>query len=103
MGLEEKLMSQFAIRLSVITICATALLVVPSVTPAEASHKHTHMNKHRWHRHHYGAAWTIGPARPTMGSYAPSEPVCPGIGRSFDCKIWPPPYADDPDRKTSRF
>jgi hypothetical protein len=96
-------MSQFAIRLSVITICATALLVVPSVAPAEASHKHTHMNKQRWHRHHYGAAWSLGPVRPTMGSYAPSEPVCPGIGRSFDCKIWPPPYADDPDRKTSRF
>jgi hypothetical protein len=104
LGLEEKLMSPFAIRLSVITICATALLVVPSVAPAEAGQKHTHIKKHKPHwRHHYGAAWTIGPARPTMGSYAPSEPVCPGIGRSFDCKIWPPPYADDPDRKTSRF
>jgi hypothetical protein len=45
----------------------------------------------------------VGPARPVVGTYAPSEPVCPGLGRSFDCKIWPPPYADDPDRKTSKF
>jgi hypothetical protein len=99
-------MSQFAIRLSVITICATALVVVPAVAPAkaEAGRKHAHIKQHQrhWH-HHYGAAWSVGPAQPRVGSYAPSEPVCPGIGRSFDCKIWPPPYADDPDRKTSRF
>jgi len=98
-------MSPFAIRLSLLTVCATALVVVPSVTPAkaEAARKHAHIKKHHRHWHHRGAAWSAGPARPVAGTYAPSEPVCPGIGRSFDCKIWPPPYADDPDRKTSKF
>jgi hypothetical protein len=101
--LEEKLMSPFAIRLSMLTICATALVVVPFVTPVEAAQKHMHIKKHRWHGQHLGAAWSVGPAQPAFGSYAPSEPICPAIGKSFDCKIWPPPYADDPDRKTSRY
>jgi hypothetical protein len=35
--------------------------------------------------------------------YRQSGDVCPGIGRSFDCKIWPPPFEDDPDRKTSKY
>jgi hypothetical protein len=96
-------MSHFAIRLSVLTIFATALVVIPAATPAEAGQKHMHIKKHHGHRHHPGAAWSVGPARPLAGTYAPSEPVCPGLGRSFDCKIWPPPYADDPDRKTSKF
>jgi hypothetical protein len=99
-------MRQFAIRLSTLTICATALVVFPTVTPAkaEAPQKNTHISKHKQHwRHHYSAAWPVRPAQPAVGYYAPTEQVCPGIGRSFDCKIWPPPYADDPDRKTSRF
>jgi len=98
-------MSQFAIRLSMLTLCATALVVVPAVTPATAKTghgRHMHIQKHRWHRPHVGAAWSAGPAQPTAGYYAPTEPICPAIGKSFDCKIWPPPYADDPDRKTSR-
>ena len=87
-----------------LAICATALVVVPAVTPAEAGQKHMHIKKHQRHwRHHYGAAWSVGPAQPAFGYYAPSEPICPAIGKSFDCKIWPPPYADDPDRKTSRY
>ena len=103
MDREEKLMSPFAIRLLVLTICATALAAVPAVTPAEAGQKHMHIKKHHGHRHHLGAAWSVGPAQSAFGSYVPSEPICPAIGKSFDCKIWPPPYADDPDRKTSRY
>jgi hypothetical protein len=103
---EEKLMSQFAIRLSMLALCATALAAVPTVAPATAKTghgRHMHIKTHQRHwRHHYGAAWPVGPAQPVVGSYRPSEPVCPGIGKSFDCKIWPPPYADDPDRKTGR-
>jgi hypothetical protein len=110
-------MSQFAIRLSMLvpncrnfkwaalTVCVTALVMVPVVTPARAKapSRHVYIKKHRWHRHHYGAAWPAGPAQPFVGYYRPSEPICPAIGKSFDCKIWPPPYADDPDRKTSRY
>ena len=96
-------MSQFAIRLSILATCATALVAIPAVTPAQASGKHAHSRKHHRHwQHHYGAqAWPMGPAQPAARSY--TGEVCPGIGRSFDCKIWPPPFADDPDRKTSRF
>jgi hypothetical protein len=113
-------MSKFAIRLSMLVptfrlrcrnfewaalaICATALVVIPVVTPAQAEtgRKHMHIKKHGWHRHHTRAAWPAGPAQPVVGPYSQAGPVCPGLGRSFDCKIWPPPYADDPDRKTSR-
>jgi hypothetical protein len=92
-----------------LAICATALMVIPAATSAKAKveagagRKHMQFKKHRWHSQHYGAAWSMGPAQPALGYYAPSEPVCPAIGKSFDCKIWPPPYADDPDRKTSRY
>ena len=96
-------MSQFAIRLSMLTVCATALVVFPSGTAAQAAGKHMHVKKHKRHGQHFGAAWSVGPAPPAAGYYAPSEPVCPAIGKSFDCKIWPPPFADDPDRKTSRY
>lgn len=97
-------MSQFAIRLSMLTIGAAALVVFPSVTAAQAETGKNQMHKHqRQWRHHDSAAWSVGPRRPVVGSYSVSEPVCPAIGKSFDCKIWPPPFADDPDRKTSRY
>jgi hypothetical protein len=40
--------------------------------------------------------------RPVTGYYNQPGPICPGIGRSFECKIWPPPFEDDPDRKVSK-
>jgi hypothetical protein len=99
-------MSQFSIRLSALALYATTLVLVPAVSPATAKTghgRHMHIKKHWPHwRHHAGAAWSAGPARPAAGFYNPYEPICPAIGKSFDCKIWPPPYADDPDRKTSR-
>ena len=93
-------MSQFVIRLSMLTICTAALMALPAVAPAEAGTKHVKKHARHW-RQHDGVAWQVAPARPVAPSY--TGDVCPGIGRSFDCKIWPPPYADDPDRKTSRF
>ena len=97
-------MSKLAIRLSMLTVYATALVVVPAVTPAKAEtgRKHTHIKYHKRHWGHYAGGDWQGP--PVVGAYRQDDgPVCPGIGRSFDCKIWPPPYADDPDRKTSKF
>ena len=98
-------MSRLAIRLSMLTIGAATLVVFPSVTPAQAEtgRNHMHIKKHMHWRHHTGVVWPGAPARPVVGSYAPSEPVCPAIGKSFDCKIWPPPFADDPDRKASKY
>ena len=100
-------MGRLVIRLSMLTLYAATIVLVPAVTPVAAKTGHSrqgHIKKHQrhWRHHYYGAAWPVGPARPVAGFYAPSEPICPAIGKSFDCKIWPPPYADDPDRKTSR-
>jgi hypothetical protein len=95
-------MTKLAIQLSTLAICATALVLVPAVTPAEATAK-GHIKKHRTHwqsgHHHHRF---VGEARPVMGPAIDPGPICPGTGRSFECKIWPPPYADDPDRKTSK-
>jgi hypothetical protein len=93
-------MSKLATRLSTLALSATTLLAIPAmaITSAEASGHHK--------KHHHGAyyapgrGWAAGEMQPV---YQQAGPVCPAIGKSFDCKIWPPPYADDPDRKTSKF
>jgi hypothetical protein len=95
------------LTLSALVIGATALVASPAIalahakTPGQHVH-HKHMNKHARHwRPHYGRVWYGYPSAPMVGSY--SGDVCPGIGRSFECKIWPPPFEDDPDRKTTKF
>jgi hypothetical protein len=93
-------MSKFAIQFSALAIGATALMVAP--VEAKTASRQMHVAKHRWYRHHAVAAWPVGPAQPVVRSYDNGE-ICPGIGRSFDCKIWPPPFDVDPDRKTSRY
>lgn len=83
-------MSKSAIRLLALTIFATTL----AGAPAESRTGHSkHIKKHGFR--------TVRPAWP--GSSPPAQPgsVCPGIARSFDCKIWPPPIDEDPDRKIS--
>jgi hypothetical protein len=93
-------MSKFAIRLLTLATYATTLVVVPMVTPAEASSSR-HIKKHKkiilsspgfsYHRS-AGQAWAF------TGPPNQAGPVCPGMGRSFDCKVWPPPIDEDPDR-----
>jgi hypothetical protein len=97
-------MSRLAIRLSLFALCcATAVVAVPVFASgeAQAATRHAHVKKHPRHWHHAGQPW-FGEPRPYV---APSQSgwVCPGIGRSFECKIWPPPFEDDPDRKTSKY
>jgi hypothetical protein len=99
-------MRRSAIRLSMLTICATALAAVPFFTTgsADARTRHAHMKKHARHWHDVHRPWIVGEPRPYVAPYAPSSGwVCPGIGRSFECKIWPPPIADDPDRRPSKY
>ncbi len=98
-------MSKFAIRLLTLATCAAALVMVPMVTPAKAETSSRHINRHikkhkkqmspgfsdRWSASHF-----------TRSSSQAGE-VCPGIARSFECRTWPPPIDDDPDRKVSRF
>ena len=95
-------MSKFAIRLLTLAMYATALVVVPLATPAEAetsSGRHTKKHKKQIH-------WSPGVSDPRSAGRAwpvtrPSSQadVCPGNARGIDCKTWPPPMYDDPDRR----
>jgi hypothetical protein len=93
-------MSKLAIVLLTLGMYATALAVVPMVTPAEAATTSWHKKHQRTtqRRPAVGDSWAAGQVRPVI---RPSGQVCPGLARSFDCKIWPPPMEDDPDRKVS--
>jgi len=97
-------MSKFATRLLTLTMFATALVVVAMVTPVEAATNSKHPKKHwkttHWsHRNSYGFSdpWSAGQARPSSQAGG----ACPGLARSFDCKTWPPPFDEDPDRRVS--
>ncbi|WP_298261881.1 hypothetical protein [Bradyrhizobium sp.] len=99
-------MGKFAIRVLTLAIGAAAVAAIPAITPAAAKASrhvhHMHMKKHGWYgTYPYRGAWVGPPAQPMARSS--SDWVCPGISRSFDCKVWPPPFEDDPDRKVSKF
>jgi hypothetical protein len=95
-------MSKLAIRLSTLAICTAALALAPTVTPAEAATQ-GHVKKHakHWRAQHYRPRFA-GEAGPIMGAPIQPGPICPQVGHSFDCKIWPPPFEDDPDRKVTK-
>jgi hypothetical protein len=99
-------MRQSAIRLLILATCAVALLAVTPASARTSSHKH--INKHHkvYRSHTYrsnGFGYRL-PADQGWSAPRPSYPsggVCAGAGRSFDCKVWPPPMDEDPDRKAS--
>src|ERR1700730_8221162 len=96
-------MRPYAIRFLTLTVCATALIPMVTVTEGEASSRH--VRKHQSISHlrvspGFRRAWATGEVRPVTPSYSRGT-VCPGIGRSFECKIWPPPIDEDPARKAS--
>ena len=103
-------MSKFAVRLLTLAIYATSLALVPLVAPAKAetsSGKHVkkHKSKVQWSRRTSGP-WSANQAWPNQAwrGYGPAgqpEPACSGSGRSFECRTWPPPFDEDPDRKAS--
>jgi len=97
----------FAKKHLALIACATALTAVPAMTlgKAEASSS-KHIKKHgrinQWgpgpgSNHPWPAdqAWRV--ARPPNQT----GPACPGLARSFECRTWPPPFDEDPDRKAS--
>ena len=96
-------MTKFAIRLLTLVLCTTALALVPMVTPAKAGTSSSrHIKKHKRHGSPgFSDPWSAGRAWPATRPSSPAGAVCPGIARSIDCKIWPPPMEDDPDRKIS--
>jgi hypothetical protein len=96
-------MGEFAIRVLALAIGAAALAVVPMVTPANAATINSkHIKKHKIQKSRgFSDPWSAGQARPVARSPSQAGGVCPGNGRSFDCRVWPPPFDEDPDRKVS--
>ena len=98
----EARMSKSVVRLLTLVIVTTMLAGAARLAPAEAgTHKSGHIKKHKTKplalNRRFPAADQTWRARPLN---QPGE-VCPGNARSFDCKIWPPPMDQDPDRKNS--
>jgi hypothetical protein len=90
-------MSRIAIQLLMLATYATALVVVPAVTPAKATASSSKHKKHRGRG--FSDPRFVGQARPVPRPS--SQAVCPGNARGIDCRVWPPPIEDDPDRKIS--
>jgi hypothetical protein len=92
-------MSKFAIRLLTLAIYATALVVVPMATPAEAatnSTKEIRKNKKKAPKTPgFSDPWSAGQPRPVAGPSRPADVVC---SRGFECGNWPPPIYEDPQR-----
>src|SRR5882724_2780633 len=99
----ERIMSKFAIRLLTLAMYATALVVVPMVTPAKAETSSSkHIKKHKKQRSPgFRDPWSADQAWPVTRPSGQGGGVCPGNARSFECGTWPPPMYDDPDRKVS--
>jgi hypothetical protein len=99
-------MSKFARGLLTLVVYTTPLPVISIIsTPAQAE---TISNKHIKQQHRKNIqrsarvidAWPASrQAWPVTGLYNQAGPVCPGIARGIDCRIWPPPISEDPDRK----
>ena len=92
------------IRRLTFAVGATAIASVVATSSVEASGRH--IKKH--HHHRMNPGWInsrdsgeFGPAAPQRAWGVGDSDVCPGLARSFDCKVWPPPMYDDPDRKKS--
>ena len=100
-------MSKFAIRLLTLAMCATALAVVPMVTPAKAetsSSKQIKKHKKSVQRSPgFSNPWSAGQAPSVIRPPIRAGQACPGLGRGYECRTWPPPMDEDPDRKVSRY
>jgi len=107
-------MRRYAIRLLMLTISATAMVVVPVVTATkgEASSRplRNHHNRHGLNdslrhsslRHSSPRhSWAYEEIRPVALPSGRPGSVCPGNARAIDCTVWPPPFDDDPDRKAT--
>jgi hypothetical protein len=83
-------------ELALSALIIAALVAISAIAPADAKAAKKHQQHWRQHtsRARYGHL-----TAPMVRSYDGSGDVCPAMGRSFDCKIWPPPFADDPDRR----
>ncbi len=81
-------MSKFA---KVILTLAIYAACIAMITPARADTKH-------W-RPRVSEPWYAARAQQFVPPYSQSGPICPGNARGIDCRVFPPPIEDDPDRK----
>jgi hypothetical protein len=95
-------MRRSAMRLLILTIGATAVVPVVTAIDIEASNRHVRKLHQRtslgWNNslRRSRATQEIRPASPSSSQ---GGDVCPGNARAIDCRIWPPPVVDDPDRR----
>jgi hypothetical protein len=82
-------MGKFAIGLLTLAVYATALAVVPMVTPAAAATNGSRqIKKHKQKIRNspgFSDPWSAGQARPVARPSGQAGGVCPGIARSFEC------------------
>ena len=83
-------MRKFAIGLLTLAMYAASLPVIAMITPAKAETKKHWRPREPWH---------VGQAQAFVPPYSQAGPICPGNARGIDCRVWPPPIEDDPDRK----
>ena len=94
-------MRPYAIRFLTLAIYATAVVVIPAITATQGETASRHQRKHHQPRSlGWSDRWAPRPIRPAVPSYTPGN-ACPGNARGIDCKVWPPPMDEDPDRKLS--
>ena len=81
-------------------VCATAVVSVITATGADAKQIRKHHQRFSQQRMDVGFN-DVRAARASMVAPVSRGNVCPGIARSFECSVWPPPFDEDPDRKMS--
>jgi hypothetical protein len=92
-----------AIRFSTLTI--PAIMVIALLAPPEAEARSRHIDQHHHKRTDLGwnnslrRSMAAEEVRPMAPAWSQGGEVCPGNARAIDCRIWPPPIVDDPDRR----
>ncbi len=91
-----------AIRFLILTICVTAVAPVVAAADVEASSRHVrkhHQQTRLGWNNSLRRSWAAQDIRRAAPSWSGGGDVCPGNARAIDCRIWPPPIIDDPDRR----
>jgi hypothetical protein len=97
------LMRPHAIRFLTLALYATTTVI--AATDANAISRHLRKHHAQMDRGSQMSGGLQNAWASQVRSVAPPQSrggdACPGSGRSFDCRIWPPPIDDDPDRKAT--
>jgi hypothetical protein len=91
-------MAKSTTRLLTLSTGAIALVLIPIIAPAKAATNAREEGKTQ-ENIHFSNHRSSGQARPVTRPSSQAGELCPGGARSFNCKQWPPPINEDPDRK----